>query len=159
MKIAIGSDHAGFTLKKKIIEYLTESGFDIEDVGTYSSESTDYPLYAFKVGEAVRDKSVDWGVLICYSGIGMSIAANKVKGVRAALCCDVRAAELARKHNDANVICFGAGFIDYEKVPEMLSTFLTTAFEGVKEGGERHLRRVKLIEGYENKQGPLQIVK
>ena len=149
MKIAVGSDHAGFALKKKIIEYLTENGFDIEDVGTYSSESTDYPLYAFKVGEAVRDKRADFGVLVCYTGIGMSISANKVKGVRAALCYDVRAAGLARRHNDANIICLGANFIDSQKLPAILSAFLNNDFEGRTEGGKRHNRRVKIIAKYE----------
>ena len=151
MKIAVGADHAGFALKQKIIEYLTGNGFNVEDVGTYSSESVDYPSYAFKVGEAVRDKRVDFGILVCYSGIGMAIAVNKVKGVRAALCHDVRSAGLARKHNDANVICLGSNFIDPKELPAILSAFLNSEFEGKTADGERHKRRVKMIERYENK--------
>ena len=139
-RIAVGGDHRGFTLKKSIIPFLHDSGYSPQDFGCYSTESVDYPDIAQKVGEAVASGNSDQGILICNTGIGMSIAANKIKGIRAALCCDVFTAQRARQHNDANVLCLRGENIDNESVLEIVKTFLATDFEG-----GRHLRRVNKI--------------
>ena len=140
MKVAIGSDHAGFDMKEVIIEYLKENNHEVVDMGTYSTESVDYPDFAKKVGEAVVDKEVDYGILMCGSGIGISIAANKVKGVRAALCFYPTMAELSRKHNDANVLVMAGRLMGYDVAKWTVSKFLSTKFEG-----GRHQRRVDKI--------------
>lgn len=146
MKIAIGSDHAGFNLKQHLIEHLKSQGHEVIDVGTHSPESTDYPIYAQKVARTVLAGDADYGVLICNTGIGMSIAANRFKNIRAALCLTTKYAEMARRHNNANVICFGAGYIEPQNASEALDVFLTTEFDGDKPGGERHRRRVAQID-------------
>jgi len=145
-KIAIGSDHAAFKLKEKTKEWLKAKGFSVEDLGTHSEESADYPDYAKKVAKEVASGKADFGVLICGTGIGMSMAANKGKGVRAAVCHDAFSGRMAREHNDANVLCFGARTTDEEQAKEIVDKFFSTDFAGAREGGERHLRRVKKIE-------------
>ncbi len=149
LSIAVGSDHAGLKLKNMVVQELTAMGHKVLDIGTDSEESVDYPDYAFKVAQAVKEGKADFGVLVCFTGIGMSIAANKVNGIRAALCCDTRRAELARRHNDANILCLGAGFIDNKQLPSILSAFLEAEFEGLSNAGERHNRRVNKIKQYE----------
>lgn len=149
MKIGIGADHKGFQLKTILIEFLKKSNHTVIDCGTTTEESTDYPEYAFKVAELVAKNEVEFGILICYSGIGMSIAANKVGGVRAALCLDEKMAELARKHNDANILCLSGGFTDKNKATEIVEKFINTGFDGNKVGGERHKRRIEKILDYE----------
>ncbi len=141
MKVYIGSDHAGVALKAKVAEKVQAMGHDVEDLGPYSEESVDYPIYGRKVGEkVVADKDAK-GIVICGSGIGISIAANKVRGVRAALCGDPLSAKLCRQHNNANVLAMGARIIGESLAMEIVENFLTTAFEG-----GRHQRRVDMIE-------------
>lgn len=139
--IALGSDHAGYELKVNIKNYLEKKGLKIEDVGTFNKESCDYPIYAKKVANLVSSSICDKGILVCGSGIGVSISANKVAGVRAALCYEPELAILARKHNDANVLCLSGRFTDFAKAIVIVDNFLNTSFEG-----GRHLNRVKLIE-------------
>lgn len=143
--IAIGCDHRGFGLKELIIAWLQNEGYSYQDFGCYSTEPVDYPDIAQKVGEAVASGSFDQGILICSTGIGMCIAANKIKGVRAALCHNVFAAQRARQHNDANVLCLGGEDVDTSMALEIVKTFLTTDFEG-----GRHTRRVSKIRALES---------
>ena len=143
--IAIGCDHRGFGLKERIIAFLRNEGYSYQDFGCYSTEPVDYPDIAQKVGEAVASGSFDQGILICSTGIGMCIAANKIKGVRAALCHNVFAAQRARQHNDANVLCLGGEDVDTSVALEIVKTFLTTDFEG-----GRHTRRVSKIRALES---------
>ncbi|MEE8619484.1 MAG: ribose 5-phosphate isomerase B [Dehalococcoidia bacterium] len=143
-RIAIGCDHRGFALKQLIVPFLQNTGYDTQDFGCYSTDSVDYPDIAQKVGGAVASGSFDTGILICNTGIGMSIAANKIKGIRAALCCDTLAAQRARQHNDANVLCIREENIDNEAALEIVKTFLAADFEG-----GRHLRRVSKIRALE----------
>lgn len=145
MKVAIGSDHRGFKLKEFLKEKLKEK-LEIIDVGTHSEESVDYPDFAFKVGELVTRGEANFGVLICFTGIGMSIAANKVKGIRAALVTDENFAKLSRMHNNANIICLQGGFVKDEDALKFVEIFLATEFEG-----GRHKRRVGKILNYERK--------
>lgn len=145
MKIAIGSDHAGFRLKEIVKNFLKTKNIEVEDFSTHTEESVDYPDYAFKVGEAVARKDFDFGILICGSGIGMSIAANKVKGIRAALCNDLYSAHVSREHNNANILCMGGRVIGEEVAKEIVSVWLNAKFEG-----GRHERRVNKITDYEN---------
>lgn len=144
-KIAIGSDHAGFYLKSEIIEYLRLKNFVVLDCGTYTADSCDYPDYAKIVAEKVSTKEVDAGILICGTGIGVSIAANKVKGIRAALVWNSETASLAKKHNDANVICIGSRFIAPYHAKIIIDSYLTSEFEG-----QNHKRRVDKISQIEN---------
>ncbi len=140
MKIAIGSDHAGYQVKEWIKDQLADFGIEIRDVGTESEDSVDYPDFAAAVGEQVARGDADRGILVCGSGIGMSIAANKVAGVRAALAFNVETARLSREHNDANVLTVGARTTDPKLIPEIVRTFMTTEF-----AGGRHERRVEKI--------------
>ena len=142
MKIGIASDHRGVILKEKIKNYLNNR-YQIIDYGTNSIESVDYPQYAYKIGESLRDKKIDLGILICGTGIGMSIACNKVKGVRCAKVNDKEEAFLARSHNNANVIALSEKTTDYK---EIIDTFLTTNFSDE----EKHHRRVEMIDNYDN---------
>lgn len=142
MKIAIGSDHGGFELKEKVIKFLTVNGYEILDLGCNSMDSVDYPKYGRLVGEAVVEKKADKGIVICGTGIGISIAANKVKGVRAALCTNTTMARLTREHNDANVLSMGARMVGDILALEMVNVFLTTEFEG-----GRHQKRIDQLEG------------
>ena len=139
MNIVIGSDHRGLDYKKYIIEVLAQMGYIAKDFGTNTAEAVDYPLIAQSVCAAINRAEFDFGILICGTGIGMSIAANKVKGIRAALCWDTFGAQRARLHNDANVICLGAER-GTSGVKEVIYTFLHTSFEG-----GRHSRRLELI--------------
>ena len=145
MRIAIGSDHAGFRLKGEIIKLLRELGHDCRDFGTQSEEHCDYPDYAQAVAEAVARGECERGILICATGIGMSMAANKVKGIRAALCHDVFSARRSREHNDANILCLGAEVLGVGLALEIVRAWLAAEFSG----GERHRRRVEKIEAME----------
>ena len=140
MKIAIGTDHAAFELKQKVIEFLEGLGHQVDDCGPESDESVDYPDYASKVSRRIVANESDLGVLMCGSGIGMSMAANKFSGIRAALCHSKETAELARSHNDANVICLGARILDEQTILDCVKAFISTPFEG-----GRHERRVAKI--------------
>lgn len=140
-KVAIGSDHGGFQYKKCIIDFLTSKGIEAIDVGTYDENSCDYPPIARKVGEKVTSGEVTRGILVCGTGIGMSIAANKVEGIRAALCGDTFSAKATRAHNDSNVLCLGQRVIGEGLALEIVDIWLNTEFEG-----GRHKRRVDMIE-------------
>ncbi|MBI4564490.1 MAG: ribose 5-phosphate isomerase B [Planctomycetes bacterium] len=140
MRVAIGADHAGFEDKRRLAEVLSSWGHDVEDVGTFSSESCDYPDFAERVARAVVDQRAERGVLVCGTGIGMSIVANKFKGVRAAVVTDAFTAEVSRGHNDANILCMGARVTPLSDMERLLRIFLETAFEG-----GRHARRVEKI--------------
>src|SRR5438445_1084197 len=144
MKIAIGSDHRGYEVKRRIVTLLEQLGHETIDVGTAGSESVDYPDFAFQVAQAVSEGRVDRGVLICGTGIGMCIAANKVPGVRAAPCHDSITAEMSRLHNDANVLCLSADLLGGELLDRMVKIWLETDFEG-----GRHARRVDKITRFE----------
>jgi ribose 5-phosphate isomerase B len=149
MKIAIGSDHRGFEVKKRIATLLQDMGHEVFDVGPHGSESVDYPDYAFQVGRAVVEGRADRGILTCGTGIGMCIAANKVHGVRAAPCHDSITAEMSRRHNDANVLCLSADLLGNELIDRMLQIWLETEFEG-----GRHARRVEKIARFEDGKQP-----
>ena len=138
--IAIGSDHGGFALKQEIMKHLDEKGLEYKDYGTYSEESCDYPVYGAAVGRAVAGGECDRGILICGTGIGISIAANKIEGVRAANCTDCYMAEMTRRHNDANVLALGARVLGSGLAMKIVDTFLDTDFEG-----GRHARRIAQI--------------
>lgn len=140
MKIAIGSDHAGFNLKNEIIKHLTEKGIELKDFGTYTKDSCDYPDYAQKVALEVADKNYDLGILVCGTGIGISIAANKVKGIRAAVCSDVFSAHACREHNDANIIALGERVVGTGLAVDIVDAFLNAEFQG-----GRHLGRINKI--------------
>lgn len=140
LKIGIGSDHAGYDLKEFIKIQLIKKGYQVEDFGCFSNESIDYPDIIHPLAAAVDSNLIPRAVIICGSGIGVSIVANKYNGVRAALCCDAERARLARQHNDANVLAMGARFTTQEQALEMLNAFLETNFEG-----GRHEQRVKKI--------------
>lgn len=141
MKIAIGSDHAAFEAKNEIIDHLKNSGHEVIDKGTYDKSSCDYPDYAASVSKAVQAGDVQRGILICGTGIGMSIAANRFTNVRAALCYTVELAELSRLHNDANVLCLGARTQSVESMKSIIQPWLTTEWEG-----DRHAQRLQKIE-------------
>ena len=142
MKIYIGCDHGGLDLKNIIVKYLQEKGNEIVDVGTYTYDSCDYTVYAKKVAEAVANNECDKGIVICSTGIGVSIVANKVKGVRCALVTDVTTARLTREHNDTNVLALGQKNVSYDRAKEIVDIWLETPFSN----GERHVRRVNMIE-------------
>lgn len=144
MHVALGCDHRGLKLKQAIIGLLNELGHDCQDFGCYSSEPVDYPDIAQRVAEVVAWGKFDHGILICNSGIGMSIAANKVGGIRAALCCDVFSAQRARQHNDANILCLGAETIEHGLALDIVKAYVATTFEG-----GRHFRRVEKIRSLE----------
>ena len=141
--IAIGSDHGGFELKEFVITHLKESGMEVKDVGCYDKSSCDYPVYGRAVAEAVASGECEKGIVICTTGIGISITANKVKGIRAALCTDPLMAKLTRLHNNSNVLALGAGIIGPNLALEIVDVFLGTEFSG----DERHQRRIDGIEG------------
>lgn len=142
MKIALGCDHGGYELMQEVIKYLDEKGYDYENYGTYSNASVDYPEYGKKVAHAVADGVCDMGILICGTGIGISITANKVKGVRAALCTDCFCAQATREHNNANVLAMGGRVVGAGLALKIVETFLTTPFSN----DERHIRRINMIE-------------
>ena len=140
MKIAIASDHGGFALKEEIKKYLISEGIEVLDLGTESEESVDYPIYGKLCGEAVASGKADRGIACCSTGIGISMAANKVKGIRCALCTDVHMAEMTRRHNDANMLALGGMTTDTDTALTIIKTWLETEFEG-----GRHKRRVDMI--------------
>ena len=145
MKIAIASDHAGFEMKEIIKPFLKGLKHDVKDFGTDDTKPVDYPDFALKVANAVAKKQYERGILFCGTGLGMSIAANKVDGIRAVLCYDTETARLSREHNDANILTIGARVIDIENVKEIIKVWLKTDFLG-----ERHLRRIEKIKDIEN---------
>lgn len=140
--IAIGSDHGGFELKAKVIEHLKEKGMECKDFGTYSFDSCDYPEFGRAAAEAVASGECEKGIVICTTGIGISITANKVPGIRCALCHNSTTARLTREHNDANVLAIGAGMVGDVLAMDIVDTFLSTEFSH----GERHQRRIDKIE-------------
>ena len=144
MKIAIGSDHGGFKLKEQIVNFLRKKRYKVEDFGTNSEESCDYPLIAYNVAKSVSRKDSNRGILICKSGIGNCITANKVKGIRAALCYNIKAAKLSRRHNNSNILVLGTLFTNVAKARKIIEVWLDTEFEG-----GRHLRRIRQIERIE----------
>lgn len=144
MKIAIGSDHGGFSLKESVKTFLLEQNYEVEDVGCDDLSSVDYPSYGVTVGEMVVNGDADFGIVICGTGIGISIATNKVKGVRCALVSDVFTAKLTRQHNDSNVLALGGRVIGVDLAIAIVDTWLNTKFEG-----DRHQRRIDLISAYE----------
>ena len=140
MRLVIGGDHAGFELKAQLLPYLLEKGYEVDDKGSYSAESVDYPDFAHPVAQAVESGKADLGILICGSANGVAMAANKHEKIRAAIAWKNEIAELARTHNDANIICLPARYISVDEAKEMVDTFLNTPFEG-----GRHQRRVDKI--------------
>lgn len=140
--IAIGSDHGGLSLKKEIIKYFTDNKIDYKDYGCYDEKSCDYPVYAKKVAKAILEKECDKGILICGTGIGISIAANKIKGIRAALCHDCFSAKATREHNDANILAMGERVVGPGLAVMIVDTFLNTDFSN----DQRHINRIELIE-------------
>jgi ribose 5-phosphate isomerase B len=145
MKVALGSDHRGFSVKQRLAEKLSKAGIEVHDLGTPTADgSADYPDYAIPVSEEVAHAKADKGILICGTGFGMCIAANKVHGVRAVTCRDPIEAEMSRRHNDANVLCMSADFLGQELIERMVNVWLNTEFEA-----GRHLRRVEKIAQYE----------
>ena len=140
--IAIGCDHGGYDLKLEIIKYLNKKGLEYKDFGCDSLESVDYPIYARKVGQAILDGECEKGILICGTGIGISITANKMKGIRCALCSDCFSAEATRLHNDTNIVALGGRVVGPGLAVKIVDTFLNTPFSG----DERHARRVSMIE-------------
>lgn len=146
MKIGIGNDHSALELKAEIVEFLKEKGHEVVDYGTYTAESCDYPAYGEAVGRAVASRKVEQGILICGTGLGISLAANKVKGVRAAVCSEPYTAKMARAHNNCNILAFGARVVGAELAKMIVETWLNTEFEG-----GRHQRRVDMIMEIEGK--------
>lgn len=148
MKIGIANDHAGVEYKNLISKYIKEKyGYEVINYGTDSIESCDYPIYGEKLANAVVKKEVDKGIAICGTGVGISLSANKVKGIRCVVCSEVYSASLSRKHNDTNMLAFGARVVSIEKAKEIVDAWLTSEFEG-----GRHQRRVDLISDIENRQ-------
>lgn len=146
MKIAIGNDHAGTEYKKEIAKYLETKGHQVINCGTDTNDSVDYAVYGKRVADKIVNKEADFGVLICGTGIGISLAANKVKGIRAAVCSECESARLTREHNDANIISFGARIVTIDKAKEIVDTFINTSFSN----GERHKKRIQMIADIEN---------
>lgn len=146
--IALGNDQAGYELKLEVIKYLEEKGLEYKDYGSYDTGAVDYPVYGKKVAHAVADGICDKGILICGTGIGISIAANKVKGIRAALCGDCFSAEATRLHNDANILALGGRVVGTGLAIKIVDTFLNTEFSGV----ERHQNRINLLEDEKDNQ-------
>lgn len=140
-KIAVGSDHGGFNLKNKIIKFLEEKGYEVKDYGTYSTDSCDYPVYAKAVAKSVASGENEKGIIVCGSGIGVSIAANKVKGVRAALCHESHSAMLSRLHNNANVLCLGERITGESLALDIVDVWLKSEYEG-----GRHQKRIDMLD-------------
>jgi len=144
MKIALGSDHGGFELKEKIKQQLEQDGYTCKDCGCFSAESCDYPVFGEAAARAVASGECEMGIVVCTTGIGISISANKIKGIRCAHCADTLEAQLCRQHNNANMLALGAGFTGPKLAAEMVKVFLNTDFEG-----GRHARRVALMDAIE----------
>lgn len=149
MRLVVGSDHAGFELKQELVSHLRAAGHDVEDVGTDSNASVDYPDFGAAVGRAVSDGPSELGIAVCGSGIGISIAANKVPGVRAANVTDATAARLSREHNDANVLCLGERLIGVQVALDAVDAFIGASF-----AGGRHRRRIDKISALDDQLGP-----
>lgn len=147
MKIGIGNDHSALELKKEVIDFLKEKGHEVIDYGTNSSESCDYPVYGEIVANAVAAGEVDRGILICGTGLGISLAANKVKGIRAAVCSEPFTAKMSREHNDCNILAFGARVVGAELAKMIVDVWVSTEFSGA----ERHQKRVNMIMDIEKK--------
>ena len=145
MKVGISNDHSAVELKNSVLQHLLEKGYDVINYGTDSTESYDYPLAGSVLAKAIQNKEVDLGIAICGTGVGISIACNKHKGIRACCCSEATSARLTREHNDANIICFGARVISNELANDIVDTFLTTPFSN----GERHKRRIAQIHAIE----------
>lgn len=145
MKIALGCDHGGYEIKEAIKKHLSAKGIQVNDFGTYSAESVDYPIYANKVCKAVLSGEFTYGILCCGTGIGISIAANKIKGIRAAAVSDAFSTEMTRRHNDANVLCLGGRVLSVEKALELTDIFISTEFDGM-----HHTKRLEMIKKLEN---------
>ncbi len=145
MRIGIGADHRGYKMKKHLFGFLIKKGFKVKDYGTNSEKPVDYPMIAIKLAQDVANKRLKYGILICYTGQGMAIAANKVSGIRAVICSDVRTAQLSRAHNNANIIVLPARLVNTVKSNSIINKFLNTDFKG-----GRHQRRIKEITLYEN---------
>lgn len=143
--IAIGCDHGGLNIKNAVVEFLKNNHIAYTDYGCDSPESVDYPIYAYQVAKAVSDGTAEYGIICCGTGIGVSMAANKVKGIRAAVCTDEFCAEMTRRHNNANILCMGGRVIDEEKAVKLADIFLHTEYEG-----GRHAKRVQMITDIEN---------
>lgn len=148
MKVAIASDHAGFTLKTLIVEKLRHDGYDVIDLGTHNLDRVDYPDYAQRVGEALQQKNAERGILLCGSGVGVCVAANKMRGIRAAICHDTYSAHQGVEHDDMNVLVLGAQIIGTAAAFECVNAFLKAKFDG----DERYMRRLKKVENLENHQ-------
>lgn len=146
MKIAIGNDHAAVDMKLEIVSYLESLGHEVTNYGTDTNESCDYPIYAHKVCQAVLNGEADRGILICGTGVGISLAANKHKGIRCALCSDPVSAKLTREHNNSNIIAFGSRIIG----PELAKAIVTAYLDAEYTADERHIRRLKMLEDIEN---------
>ncbi len=144
MKIAIGNDHVAVDMKKHIVQYLVEKGYQMVDFGTQSTERCDYPVYGKKVADAVASGECDFGILICGTGVGISLAANKVKGIRAVVCSEPYTAKLSRQHNNTNIVAFGARVIGIATAEMIVDEFLSASFEG-----GRHENRVEMIRAIE----------
>lgn len=145
--IALAADHGGYELKEAIKEHLTAQGVEVKDFGTYSTESVDYPIYAEKAARSVAEKECTLGIICCGTGIGVSMVANKIKGIRAAVVTNEFCAEMTRRHNDANVLCMGGRVIDVQSAIKFTDIFLNTPFEG-----GRHINRVCMIKDIEEKE-------
>jgi ribose 5-phosphate isomerase B len=150
MRIALGADHAGFELKEQIRQHLADKGIAVDDVGTNSAQSVDYPDFAQRVGDEVVAKHADWGILVCGSGIGMAISANKVPGIRAAVGNSEIEAQLSREHNNANVLTLGARLIDHRLALKIVDRWLNTPFSGGHH--QRRVDKIAAIEHSENRQ-------
>lgn len=150
MKIGIANDHASVEMKQQVVVYLKEKGYDVVNYGTDSTESCDYPVYGEKIGHAVASGEVDFGIAICGTGLGISLAANKVHGIRAAVCSEPYTARLSRQHNDANILAFGSRVIGIELAKMIIDEFLGAEFEG-----GRHQRRVDMIMDVERRESKL----
>lgn len=151
LRIAIGCDHGGFDRKEFLISYLKQNGYEVTDFGCYSRDSMDYPDVAIPLAQAVAEGRFERGILVCTTGIGVSIAANKVKGIRCSLCCDTYSAEMTRRHNDANVLALSAHSLSEGQTEQITNMWLNTAFDGVLPGQERHQKRVQKILEFENR--------
>ena len=147
MKIALACDHGGLELKLKIKEHLIERGFEVEDFGTHTTDSCDYPDYAAPAARAVAEGRCDRGVLVCTTGVGMSVTANKIPGIRCALLSDLMSARLTREHNDSNIVALGQGVVGEKLALEIVDTFLATPFSN----GDRHIRRIAKLSALEQK--------
>ena len=148
MKVGISNDHSAVDLKNSVMKHLQEEGYEVINYGTDTTEAFDYPLAASVLSKAIQNKEVDLGIAICGTGVGISIACNKHKGIRACCCSEATSARLTREHNDANIICFGARIISNELANDIVDTFLRTPFSN----GERHKKRIEMIHAIEEEQ-------